>query len=138
IIQVATAFDVAFFEQDGTEVGEVSNVLVDDEGFVEVAFTNGQRRRLYRVPIATFSNPLALEPRSGNNYAATDAAGDPNLNIPGVADSGRITPSALELANVDLADEFSKMIVTQRAYSANARVVTTADEMLDELIRISR
>ena len=57
---------------------------------------------------------------------------------PASGGAGTVTPSALEAANIDLADEFTRMIVTQRAYSANARVITTADEMLDELIRISR
>ena len=88
--------------------------------------------------LATFANPLALDPRTGNVYAQTSASGEFNLRNAGEGGAGAIVPSALEAANVDLADEFTKMIVAQRAYSANARVITTADQMLDELIHISR
>jgi flagellar hook protein FlgE len=68
----------------------------------------------------------------------TRESGDANLQIAGAGGAGQISPSALEAANVDLADEFTKMIVTQRAYSANAKVITTTDDMLDELMRIKR
>ena len=91
----------------------------------------------YQLPISTFANPLALDPRTGNVYAQTDKSGAFNLRAAGSGGAGKIAGSALENANVDLADEFTKMIVTQRAYSANARVITTTDEMLDELIRLN-
>lgn len=94
--------------------------------------------RIFQIPVATFANPAALQPRSGNVFAVTRDSGDPNLQIAGNGGAGQISPSALESANVDLADEFTKMIVTQRAYSANAKVITTADDMLDELMRIKR
>ena len=71
-------------------------------------------------------------------YGPTAASGQFNLRDAGRGGAGTVAPSSLEGANVDLADEFTKMIVTQRAYSANARVITTTDEMLDALIRISR
>ncbi len=101
-------------------------------------FTNGATQRIYRLPLATFANPLALDPRTGNVYAQTSGSGEFNLRNAGEGGAGTIVPSALEGANVDLADEFTKMIVTQRAYSANARVITTTDQMLDELVHISR
>ena len=102
------------------------------------SFTNGATQKIYKLPIATFANPLALDPRTGNVYAQTTASGEFNLRDAGRGGAGTVSPSSLEGANVDLAEEFTKMIVTQRAYSANARVITTTDEMLDELIRISR
>ena len=111
---------------------------IDQEGYVIASFTNGATQKIYKLPIATFANPLALDPRTGNVYAQTAASGEFNLRDAGRGGAGTIAPSALESANVDLAEEFTKMIVTQRAYSANARVITTTDEMLDELIRISR
>jgi flagellar hook protein FlgE len=136
--QFDSLFDVAFVAQNGAEVGEMNGVSIDADGQVIVSFTNGQTRELYKLPIATFSNPSGLDPRTGNVYAQTEISGVVNMRESGRGGAGKVTPSALEGANVDLADEFTKMIVTQRAYSANAKIITTTDEMLDELIRISR
>ncbi len=136
--QFASNFNVVFVNQNGAEVGQLNGVNIDEEGFVIASFSNGELIKLYKLPIATFFNPLALEPRTGNVYSETVTSGAFNLRESGIGGAGSIAPSALEAANVDLADEFTKMIVTQRAYSANARVITTTDEMLDELIRISR
>jgi flagellar hook protein FlgE len=135
--QHASPTDVAFVRQNGAPVGELNGVAIDEHGFVIASFTNGEQRRLYQLPIATFANPAALDPRSGNVFGQTDASGEFNLRIPGRGGAGAVTPSALESANVDLAEEFTKMIVTQRAYSANAKVINTTDQMLDELIRVA-
>lgn len=135
--QFASPTSVAFVNQNGAEVGELSSISIDDQGYVSASFTNGEDRRLYRLPVATFANPAALDPRSGNVYAQTDASGEFNLRTAGSGGAGVVAPSALEAANVDLAEEFTKMIVTQRAYSANAKVINTTDQMLDELIRMS-
>lgn len=134
----AADYNVVFVTQNGAEVGQLNGVHIDEDGFVIASFSNGEQQKLYKLPIATFINPLALDPRSGNVYSETVASGAFNLREPGIGNAGKISPSSLEAANVDIADEFTKMIVTQRAYSANARIITTADEMLDELIRISR
>jgi len=113
-------------------------VSIDDQGYVVGSFTNGQQRRLYQLPIAAFANPDGLAAHSGNVFAQTDGSGLVNLRLPGTGGAGTVTPSALEGANVDLADEFTRMIITQRAYSANARVITTTDQMLSELLQMSR
>jgi flagellar hook protein FlgE len=137
VSQFASPTNIAFVNQNGAEVGELSAVSIDAEGYVIGSFTNGEERRLYRLPIATFANPAALDPRSGNVFAQTDASGEFNLREAGAGGAGVVAPSALEAANVDLAEEFTKMIVTQRAYSANAKVINTTDQMLDELIRMT-
>ncbi|MEM7044367.1 MAG: flagellar hook protein FlgE [Pseudomonadota bacterium] len=136
--QFASAFNVVFVTQNGAEVGQLNGVSIDEDGFVIASFSNGEQQKLYKLPISNFFNPLALNPRSGNVYSETAASGTFNLREAGIGGAGKISPSSLEAANVDIADEFTKMIVTQRAYSANARIITTTDEMLDELIRISR
>ena len=136
--QFSSEYNISYVIQNGAEVGELNGVTIDEEGFVIASFTNGATQKIYKLPIATFANPLALDPRTGNLYGQTAASGEFNLRDAGRGGAGTIAPSSLEGANVDLADEFTKMIVTQRAYSANARVITTTDEMLDELIRISR
>lgn len=136
--QFSSEYNVAFVIQNGAEVGELNGVTIDPDGYVIASFTNGATQRIYKLPVATFANPLALDPRTGNVYGQTAASGEFNLRDAGRGGAGIIAPSSLEGANVDLGEEFTKMIVTQRAYSANARVITTTDEMLDELIRISR
>lgn len=138
LAQFASATSVAYVSQNGAEVGTLNAVSIDEDGFVIGSFTNGEQRRLYRLALATFPNPAGLDPRSGNVYAATVSSGEFILRSPGEGGAGRLAPSSLESSNVDLADEFTKMIITQRAYSANARVITTTDDMLDELIRLRR
>lgn len=136
LTQLAAETDVSFVTQDGAPVGQLSNVSIDEDGFVIAAFTNGQQRQIYQLPVATFPNVGGLDPRSGNLFAGSDRAGEVLLREAGVGGAGRLTPSSLEAANVDLGEEFTKMIITQRAYSANTRVIKTADEMLDELVRL--
>jgi flagellar hook protein FlgE len=138
LTQFASPSDVGYVTQNGAEVGELNGVRIDEEGFVIASFTNGEERRLYKLPVATFPNPSALDPRSGNVYSQTDVAGEFNLRHAGKGGAGTITPSSLEAANVDIADEFSKMIVTQRAYSASSKIISTADQLLEELLRITR
>ncbi len=136
--QFASASDVAFVIQNGSEVGQVNGVSMDSDGYVSVSFTNGAIRKIYRLPIATFANPKALDPRTGNVYAETQGSGEHNLKFTGQGGAGTLATASLEAANVDLADEFTKMIVTQRAYTANARVITTANDMLNELMQVAR
>ncbi len=138
LTQFASPTNVVFVQQNGAEVGELNGVSINDEGYVVASFTNGQERKLYQLPLATFANPAGLGPRSGNVFAQTDQSGEFNLRVAGRGGAGSLAPSALEAANVDLAEEFTKMIVTQRAYSANSRVITTTNSMLEELIQISR
>ena len=127
-----------FVIQNGTEVGELNGVTIDHDEYVAASFTKGATQKICKLPIATFANPLALDPRTGNVYGQTAASGEFSPRDAGRGGAGMIAPSSLEGANVDLAEEFTKMIVIQRAYSADARVITTTDEMLDALIRISR
>jgi len=136
--QLASPTNVSFVDQNGAAVGQLNGVSIDDQGYVVGSFTNGQQRRLYQLPIATFANPDGLAAHSGNVFAQTDGSGLVNLRLPGTGGAGTVTPSALEGANVDLADEFTRMIITQRAYSANARVIPTTDQMLSELLQMSR
>jgi flagellar hook protein FlgE len=138
LTQFSSPSNVAFVNQNGAPVGELNGVRIDENGYVLASFTNGQERRIFKLPIATFPNPGGLEPRSGNLFSQTDASGEFNLSEAGQGGAGLLTPSALEASNIDLADEFTKMIVTQRAYSASARIITSTDEMLDELMRLKR
>jgi flagellar hook protein FlgE len=123
---------------NGAVFGSVSGVSVSEEGVVTALFTNGARKDIYKLPLAVFSNPNGLEAKTGNAWLETQVSGGFTLQEVGDGGSGLVAPGALESSTVDLANEFTNMIVTQRAYSAGTRVITTADDMLDELIRIKR
>lgn len=125
-------------DQNGRQFGSLTGISIADDGVVTALFDNGVTRALFQVPVTTFNNPNKLEPRSGNIFIQTDESGLPVARVPGTGGSGVIAPSSLEQSTVDLADEFTKMIITQRAFSANTRTITTADEMLEELIRTIR
>ncbi len=129
-------YTVQFAEQNGAGSGLLSSIEITEEGFVVANFTNGQSRNVFKIPLASFPNVNGLTPKAGNVYAASDKSGDFSLNVPGDSGVGVISASALEGANVELADELTKIIVAQRAFQANTKIITTADELLDELNRI--
>lgn len=133
--QLDDAYDIGLLSQNGTGVGLQTGTAIDKDGYVVSTFTNGDTMPLYRIALADFPAVSQLEPRSGNVFLQTRESGAPTMRIPGVGRAGTVLPSSLENSNVDIAEEFTRMIVTQRAYSANARVISTTDEMLDELIR---
>ncbi len=138
LTQFSDTFATNFIEQNGVPFGVFSSVAISNDGLVSALFDNGEVRAIYQVPIATFQNPNGLGARNGNVYQATTESGDPLVNLPGVGPAGKVAPGALEASTVDLAEEFTKMIVSQRAFSAASKIITTADEMLDELTRIKR
>jgi flagellar hook protein FlgE len=123
---------------NGSAFGNFASVDVDEDGFVFAKFTNGIVRKIYQVPVATFVNPDGLEAQSGGTFTVTPESGAYTLSPPGLGMAGNIAASTLESSNVDLATEFTSLITTQRAYSASSKIITTADEMLDEAIRMKR
>jgi flagellar hook protein FlgE len=123
---------------NGTPSGSLTSVQVDDSGNVTAVFSNGATREIARLAVATFSNPDGLISTSGDAYQASVASGNYNLVTAGTGGSGTISPSNLESSTVDLSAEFTNMITTQRAYSASSKIITTADEMLQDLISIIR
>ena len=134
--QFSGEYNVISAEQNGAELGLRTGVSIDRDGFVTAQFSNGRSAQIYKLPVATFANSNGLDELTGNVYRQSDGSGDYNLREAGRGSAGQIEGGALEASNVDLADEFSKMIVTQRAYSANTKVITTADEMTAELLRL--
>lgn len=125
-------------QQNGRQFGSLTGVTVSDDGIVTALFDNGVTREIFQIPVTTFNNPNALTPLSGNVFIQTDESGEPVARVAGTGGSGAISPSSLEQSTVDIADEFTKLIITQRAFSANTRTITTSDELLDELIRTIR
>ncbi|MCC9624141.1 flagellar hook-basal body complex protein [Thalassospira sp. MA62] len=127
-----------FINQNGAQAGTMVNYAFTEEGFLQVEFANGVKRPVYKLAIATFDAPNEMENHTGNVYRQTRESGDYLLREPGLNGAGNVVASALEGSNVDLGEEFTNMIVTQRAFSANTKTITTTDEMLDELIRTKR
>lgn len=138
VTQGAGAFSLSFINQNGVPIGRFQSIEIGENGSVTALFDNGGRRSVFRLPIATFPNPNALQSVSGNAWAATETAGDQFLNQAGTGSAGSVSPSTLEASTVDLGEEFTNMIITQRAYTASSRIITTADQMLEELVRIKR
>lgn len=123
---------------DGAIFGDLAGLEVDADGFINAILNNGVTRRIYQVPVATFVNPDGLASESGGTFRVTQESGNYNMKGTGTGGAGQIASGALETSTVDLALEFSNMIITQRAYSASSKIITTADEMIDELIRMKR
>ncbi|MFO1242380.1 MAG: flagellar hook-basal body complex protein [Rickettsiales bacterium] len=136
ITQFDSDYNVAFVRQDGSGVGNLTGVTIDDEGYVVASYSNGEIKKLYKLPIADFSNPNGLQAITGNVFAQTLDSGDVYLREAGENGVGTIQSSALEQSNVDLAEQLTDMIVAQRAYQSNTKVISTADDLLDRLNQI--
>ena len=122
--------------QDGYAAGTVSGIAIDGTGNIVANYTNGTKKNIARLALADFTNLNGLRRQGGTLYQATTASGDPIYNKPSVGGMGSISSSMLEESNVDMAAEFIKMIVIQRGYQANTKVITTTDDMLNQLINI--
>ncbi len=118
---------------NGSPFGAITGVQVAKDGTVTALFSNGLSQNVYKIPIATFTNPDGLGQTNGNAYIATKSSGAASVNLAGTGAAGSINPQSLEGSTVDLATEFTNLITTQRAYSASARIITTADQMLQQL-----
>ena len=105
---------------------------------VVALFDNGETLPIYKIPLVTFANFNGLTAKTGNVYVSSDSSGAPVLRIAKTGSAGAINAGSLENSTVDLGTEFTNMILAQRAYSATTRIIITADEMLDELVRIKR
>jgi len=127
-------FSVARIDQNGLRFGNFTGVSIDTNGIVTASFDNGERLPIYIIPIATFPDPDGLASQTGNTYLQTDRSGAFLLRQSGTGSAGTIAPCSLEGSTVDIATEFANLIVTQRAYSADAKIITTADQMLQDLI----
>ena len=138
LTQLSGEFSLNFLTQNGAKFGNFAGVSIGQDGIVTALFDNGVTRPVFQIPIATFTNPNGLESITGNVWTATDFSGNPTVREAGDAGAGTVNAAALEGSTVDLGSEFTRMITTQRAYSSAARVITTADELLDELVRIVR
>ncbi|MFZ5826788.1 MAG: flagellar hook protein FlgE [Bacillota bacterium] len=123
---------------DGSKMGILENVFIDESGVVTGRFTNGSTRVLAQIAMASFNNMAGLTKVGGSTFAESPASGTAQVGKPNTGGRGGFVPGNLEGSNVDLAAEFTNMIMTQRGFQANTKMVTTADDMLHELINLRR
>ena len=138
VTQFAATSALTLASVNGAPFGSLSSVSVDDQGYVTALFDNGIQQKVFRVPLATFANPDGLSASPGNAYQITENSGTPNVLEAKSGGAGSIASDSLESSTADLATEFSDLITTQRAYSAATRIITTADQMLQELMQIKQ
>ncbi|WNJ99133.1 flagellar hook-basal body complex protein [Thalassospiraceae bacterium LMO-JJ14] len=136
--QFGAEFTPGFITQNGSQFGTLAGVTIDESGLMTALFDNGETRPIFKIPIATFVNVNGLNARTGNVWNQTQASGDNTLREANNGTAGSVTQAALESSTVDIGAEFTKMIVVQRAYSAATKIISTADQMLEELVRIKR
>lgn len=125
-------------EQNGFAQGALIEVAFDTNGVVSGVYSNGVSRPLTRVALASFVNPEGLTNTGNTLFGQSNNSGSAQVGIAGEGAFGTISPSSLEMSNVDLAQEFTDMIITQRGFQANSRIITTSDEMLQELVNLKR
>jgi flagellar hook protein FlgE len=138
ITQYANPSTMTFQQQDGYAAGQLSDVQIDTAGRVVGAFTNGQTRVLGQVAVADFTSADRLQRLGSNLFGESPDSGPPLLGAPAEAGRAGIAAGALEQSNVDMAGEFVRMIAAQRAFQANSKTITTADQLLNELIQLKR
>ncbi|GAB6899886.1 flagellar hook protein FlgE [Kineosporia succinea] len=123
---------------DGYAAGTLNEFQIGSDGIVTGIFSNGQKQALGQLALATFNNVSGLEKQGDSVYRDTANSGLAEIGIPGAGGHGLITGGALEMSNVDLAAEFTNMIIAQRGFQANSKVITSSDEILQELVNIKR
>ncbi len=136
--QFAAPSTAVLKEQNGYTMGDLENFSIDPTGTITGAFTNGVTLTLAQLTVADFNNPAGLIRTGDNMYTVSANSGSAVLAFAGEGSQSVITSGALEMSNVDLAQEFTAMITAQRGFQSNARVITTSDEMLQELVQLKR
>ncbi len=138
ITQFSAASSTNSSFQDGYAAGSLRDLTVDQNGIISGTFTNGQVIQLAQVALSSFNNMNGLVQTGNNHWGQSLASGSPTIGLANQGGRGGILGSNLELSNVDVAGEFTKLILSQRGYQANSRIVTTTDELLQETLNLKR
>ena len=138
ITQFAESSSTKAFKQDGYGMGYLDTFRIDQSGIITGVYSNGTNREIGQVALASFTNPGGLEKAGESTFAVSNNSGEPNIGPSGVAGKGKFIAGTLEMSNVDLAEQFTDMIVTQRGFQANSKTITTSDQMLQELLQLKR
>ena len=138
ITQYAEQSSSKAVEQDGRTMGYLDNFKIDSSGVITGVYSNGSTRALAQVAMASFPNQGGLEKAGDNTFRVSNNSGMANIGPSGIAGKGDIVSGVLEMSNVDMAEQFTDMIVTQRGFQANSRTIQTADQLLQELLTLKR
>jgi len=138
VSQLAGSPDVQAVRQDGLALGTLETISIGQDGVISGRFTNGLTQSLAQLAMADFRNPAGMAKAGNNLWLESSNSGLAQVGVPGVGSRGTITAGFLEMSNVDLPTEFTNMIVAQRGFQANARLITTSDEVLQELVQLKR
>ncbi len=138
ITQFSGASSVEASDLDGNNMGSLQSFTIDEDGVVVGTYTNGVTRNLAQVGLANFNNADGLLKEGDTLFSESINSGIPQIGRAGTAGRGDLRTASLEMSNVDLAEEFSNMVITQRGYQANSRIITTVDQMLQELVNMGR
>ncbi len=136
--QYASESSTKVFSQNGYGMGYLEDYRIDQSGVITGIYSNGTNRAIGQIALASFTNPGGLEKSGENNYLETINSGIANIGASGTAGKGKVVAGTLEMSNVDLAEQFTDMIVTQRGFQANSRTITTSDQMLQEILGLKR
>jgi flagellar hook protein FlgE len=138
LTQYAAVNSVAALAQDGAAMGTLQSFTLNGDGTLIGVFSNGLKNALGKVALANFNNPPGLEKVGGSLYRDTVNSGVANVGQPGANGRGQLASGTLEMSNVDLAQEFTNLIVAQRGFQANSKVITASDELLQDLVNLKR
>jgi flagellar hook protein FlgE len=138
VTQYAGSNSIAALNQDGSAIGALQSFTIGQDGIVTGVFSNGRTRAVGQVALATFGNPGGLEKVGGSLFRPSVNSGLAQVGIAGQNGRGALAGSTLEMSNVDLAAEFTNLIVAQRGFQANSRVITASDELLQDLVNLKR
>lgn len=123
---------------NGQQAGTLQSFTINADGTIMGAFSNGLKSPVGRIALGTFANPVGLEKAGGSLYTTTVNSGEAQIGTAGTGGRGGLVGGALEMSNVDLSSEFTNLIIAQRGFQANSRVITTSDELLQELVNLKR
>jgi flagellar hook protein FlgE len=138
LTQYGSPSTVVADDQNGYAAGTLESFSLGNDGTITGIFSNGERKTLGQLAMASFANPSGLEKAGGSAFRAANNSGVPNIGQAGVGGRGALSAGALEMSNVDLAEEFTGLIVAQRGFQANSRVITSSDEILQDLVNLKR
>jgi flagellar hook protein FlgE len=136
--QYAGESSLAALSQDGSAMGSLQSFTIGQDGIVTGVFSNGRTRAIGQIALANFANPVGLEKTGSSSYRETVNSGLAAIGTAGTAGRGSLAGATLEMSNVDLAQEFTNLIVAQRGFQANSRVITASDELLQDLVNLKR
>lgn len=138
LTQFGGAGTASALSQDGTAAGSLQTFSISPDGTLVGVFSNGLKQSLAQISLATFNNPPGLEKVGGSMYRSSVNSGAPQLGVAGNGGRGMLAGGVLEMSNVDLAAEFTNLIISQRALQASSKVITASDEVLQDLVNLKR